>query len=570
MNDTDLSTARASSLRLADLLLREHSALADFLVALSEFDRAGGYRSLGFANVFDYLMRELGLSRGAAHYRKVAARLVARFPEVVEPLRDGRLCLSSILALAKVITEANRHEVLPLFFHRSREEANAIAAEIAPAEAVPSRTVVTVLLNPAPVNSGTSPIHPVNFLAAAGEAPRTLVEPLTATRSRIHLTVSRDLLAKLRKARNGQSHVQPDATDEQVIDAALDLLLAQQERRKASVPAKVKREVLQRDGAKCQWPTHDGGICGATVRLEIDHVQPRALGGPSTVDNCRILCKPHNLEAARNTYGDEVMDLFAPLALEAVASCGAYLLPVPARDRLGEQPEQRSRTPRVAGEPSQPPSAEARRGPDRWVRVHHRAPRLLDGPLEGLQRPVERTPLPARENTQHHPPDLRLRLVVIAPVARKVHRPYGAERPQVGQGHGEEPGGDPEPLAGLGGRERPLREEEHRPDPPQLPLEAPELDEVPHRVGGPLLGAPERRRGHWKRRGGVSGRAHGRPPRMSPASAQTAKPTEAKALKSKKAFPIRSGRSWPRGATYTCSARSTAASSPVPTNQAGP
>ena len=319
MNDTDLSTARASSLRLADLLLREHSALADFLVALSEFDRAGGYRSLGFANVFDYLMRELGLSRGAAHYRKVAARLVARFPEVVEPLRDGRLCLSSILALAKVITEANRHEVLPLFFHRSREEANAIAAEIAPAEAVPSRTVVTVLLNPAPVNSGTSPIHPVNFLAAAGEAPRTLVEPLTATRSRIHLTVSRDLLAKLRKARSGQSHVQPDATDEQVIDAALDLLLAQQERRKASVPAKVKREVLQRDGAKCQWPTHDGGICGATVRLEIDHVQPRALGGPSTVDNCRILCKPHNLEAARNTYGDEVMDLFAPVVREGVA-----------------------------------------------------------------------------------------------------------------------------------------------------------------------------------------------------------------------------------------------------------
>ena len=323
MNDTDLSTARASSLRLADLLLREHSALADFLVALSEFDRAGGYRSLGFANVFDYLMRELGLSRGAAHYRKVAARLVARFPEVVEPLRDGRLCLSSILALAKVITEANRHEVLPLFFHRSREEANAIAAEIAPAEAVPSRTVVTVLLNPAPVNSGTSPIHPVNFLAAAGEAPRTLVEPLTATRSRIHLTVSRDLLAKLRKARNGQSHVQPDATDEQVIDAALDLLLAQQERRKASVPAKVKREVLQRDGAKCQWPTHDGGICGATVRLEIDHVQPRALGGPSTVDNCRILCKPHNLEAARNTYGDEVMDLFAPVVRE---TCAAYFV----------------------------------------------------------------------------------------------------------------------------------------------------------------------------------------------------------------------------------------------------
>ena len=47
------------------------------------------------------------------------------------------------------------------------------------------------------------------------------------------------LLAKLRKARAGQSHVQPGATDDQVIEAALDLLIAQQEKRRASVPPKV-------------------------------------------------------------------------------------------------------------------------------------------------------------------------------------------------------------------------------------------------------------------------------------------------------------------------------------------
>ena len=59
MNDTNLAAARESSRRLADLLRREHVALADFLVALSEFDRAGAYRRLGFANLFDYLLREL-------------------------------------------------------------------------------------------------------------------------------------------------------------------------------------------------------------------------------------------------------------------------------------------------------------------------------------------------------------------------------------------------------------------------------------------------------------------------------------------------------------------------------
>ena len=99
MNDAALSDARTSSRHLADLLRREHGALADFLLALAEFDRTEAFRSLGFANVFDYLHRELRLSRAAAHFRKVAARLVARFPEVVEPLRDGRLCLTSVVEI---------------------------------------------------------------------------------------------------------------------------------------------------------------------------------------------------------------------------------------------------------------------------------------------------------------------------------------------------------------------------------------------------------------------------------------------------------------------------------------
>jgi hypothetical protein len=28
------------------------------------------------------------------------------------------------------------------------------------------------------------------------------------------------------------------------------------------------------------------------------------------VSNCRVLCRAHNLEAARQVYGDEYMDLF--------------------------------------------------------------------------------------------------------------------------------------------------------------------------------------------------------------------------------------------------------------------
>ena len=145
MNDTNLSGARESSLHLASLLRREQGAQADFLIALAAFDEAGAHRRLGYANLFEYLHRELLLPRSSAHYRKVAARLLRRFPEIVPPLRDGRLCLSTVVEVEKVLAEANRAEVLPRFFGLSRQEAKEVVAELLPAPVVPRRTVVTEL-----------------------------------------------------------------------------------------------------------------------------------------------------------------------------------------------------------------------------------------------------------------------------------------------------------------------------------------------------------------------------------------------------------------------------------------
>jgi hypothetical protein len=98
MNDTNLVQARESSRHLSVLLRHEQGAMADFLVALADFDRQGLWRELGHSCLFYYLQRELRLSDGAAHFRKVAARLIQGFPEVVEPLREGKPCDPSHLA----------------------------------------------------------------------------------------------------------------------------------------------------------------------------------------------------------------------------------------------------------------------------------------------------------------------------------------------------------------------------------------------------------------------------------------------------------------------------------------
>jgi hypothetical protein len=320
-----MTSARESTARLADLLRHERHAMADFLVALADFDRKRLWLELGHSSLFYFLHRELGLSKGAAHYRKTAAELVQRFPEIIEPLRDGRLCITSIVHLAKVLTPENRHELLPRFFHRSRREAMEVAAAIRPAGAAPRREIVTAVRTPAPAAVQPAELRLVPPASADVAPPpvppkRDSVEPVTGELSRLHVTVSRRFLEKLEAARAALSHSHPGATAEEILEAGLDLVLARHAKRRGlvakprkvpeeappaksdQVPAHVKRAVWARDGGRCQWPLDGGGTCGSTLRVEIDHVVPRALGGPSTVDNTRLLCRlcreRHNLHYA--------------------------------------------------------------------------------------------------------------------------------------------------------------------------------------------------------------------------------------------------------------------------------
>lgn len=267
--------------------------MAEFLIALAEFDRCRGWAELGFASLFHFLHHELGVSKGAAHYRKTAAELIQTYPQVIDPLRDGRLCLSSITQLAKVITPANREQVLPRFFHRSKRDAMAVVAALQP-RAAPHRTVVTKVAPPeeaavpgadaaavgaggaksgdnrAAVHPGEPPgpeaaagdrngasgaVHPVeppplaSMVANATSGPessaelfgerrlrRNSTEPLTAELSRLHVTVSKRFLYKLEAARAALSHTHSPGDTEAILEAGLDLVLERHAKRRGMVP----------------------------------------------------------------------------------------------------------------------------------------------------------------------------------------------------------------------------------------------------------------------------------------------------------------------------------------------
>jgi hypothetical protein len=164
------------------------------------------------------------------------------------------------------------------------------------------------------------------------------VEPLDAELARVHMTVPRRLLEKLEAARDALSHSHPGASRDEIIEAGLDLLLASAAKRRGLVeksrsagptsrarstdvgapakprsryvPADVRRAVWKRDDGKCQWPIDGGGICAATYQVEIDHIDGFALGGGTTTEECRLLCRVHQDVSARRLYGDDLMNKY--------------------------------------------------------------------------------------------------------------------------------------------------------------------------------------------------------------------------------------------------------------------
>jgi HNH endonuclease len=114
---------------------------------------------------------------------------------------------------------------------------------------------------------------------------------------------------------------------EAVLEAALDVLLAAQDKKRGlvktprtpparpsdnprHVPAAVRRALFTRHGGCCQWQLSSGGVCGSRTRVELDHIVPVALGGESTVSNMRLLCAVHNGLAARQVFGAQLMDRY--------------------------------------------------------------------------------------------------------------------------------------------------------------------------------------------------------------------------------------------------------------------
>jgi 5-methylcytosine-specific restriction endonuclease McrA len=76
------------------------------------------------------------------------------------------------------------------------------------------------------------------------------------------------------------------------------------------IPDELRDEVYVRDEGRCSFVAADGTRCERTTGLELDHINPFSVGGAHDPTNLRLLCRGHNLLAAEQSLGKEVMQKY--------------------------------------------------------------------------------------------------------------------------------------------------------------------------------------------------------------------------------------------------------------------
>ena len=147
------------------------------------------------------------------------------------------------------------------------------------------------------------------------------VRPINADSTELRITLSAETLSELEKIRDLIAHAHPGASYAEVIAylAKLGIKKLDPAARESKplppgeetddVPVATRRFVWKRDGGRCGYRCAETGrVCGATRRLQIDHIVPRAQGGGHEPENLRLRCRRHNLLAAIEVFGTKKME----------------------------------------------------------------------------------------------------------------------------------------------------------------------------------------------------------------------------------------------------------------------
>lgn len=290
----------------------EQRAARSLLSHLHEVRRRRVYAELGYASLWEYVVKALGYDEGGASQRIRAMELVTTVPEARKMLASGEL---SIAKAAAVQSHFRAESVT------DREEKTRVLLEVRECSVRYTRELLKRRVEPEALLARGMPI--------AFEADAELAAMLTRVRElrgglslaeivRLGLRAflkAHDPLAKPAKiaapaldprqdAELARGSARPKGDTSEPSAAGLGTACAQTRPAQSLVTLKVasryvardtRRAIATRAGGQCEWVSAlSQRRCESRHKLQFDHRLPHALSGAATAENLQLLCAVHN------------------------------------------------------------------------------------------------------------------------------------------------------------------------------------------------------------------------------------------------------------------------------------
>jgi hypothetical protein len=271
---------------------------ADLVDVFQKIDEQKIFRKMGFASLFDYANKGLGLSESVAYGLITVSRKSKEIPELKTAVAQGELSLSQAKRITSVLTKENALELIEKAKTMTQREIEKVVATINPK-------------------------------ASVGERTRFISED----RIELKMSLKDELMKKLKRVQDLESQRTKRACDlEAVLDAMADFYLERQDpvvkserilkkpslRKEAEKDTKkkvdpsgdnatnsirynrlrltseTKHRVNQRDQSQCTHIDNLGRRCSNKRWVEIHHVVPVSHGGDNRLENLTTLCHTHH------------------------------------------------------------------------------------------------------------------------------------------------------------------------------------------------------------------------------------------------------------------------------------
>ena len=346
----------------------ERKAAFALIEHLREIDDRILYLELGFGSLFEFAVKELGLSEGSAHRRISVMRLARDVPEVKEKLESGKITLSNAAKVQvalnsvkkKKLTVSEKTDLIESCENKTQRECEETLFQSIPELArepkvtervkpVSSELVEIKIVISKELNSEIEVLMKLDSHRNPKQSIAVLVESLVHEKlereeknrgEKRKSKIKKEVKNKNTPSQNGASSeietkTHPAAGQTKKLqselsktkktavtnenrslgensafeeDKELESSKTAREfvfKNNQSFSTEVKRTVWTRAKGKCEFPN-----CESSYQLEFDHIQAKALGGTSELENCRLLCRSHNIFVAAQVFGREQMGKF--------------------------------------------------------------------------------------------------------------------------------------------------------------------------------------------------------------------------------------------------------------------